>query len=87
MVLERVEYKRVDLSQTEAEMDAVVGMHWLAIIPHGQKVRLVCILLTMANLRRTKLHGQRPVRAILGLSVSHPTCFRTHIIPWRTGPR
>lgn len=37
MALDRMTYTRADASQPEAEMDAVVGLHWLAILPYEQK--------------------------------------------------
>jgi mediator of RNA polymerase II transcription subunit 16, fungi type len=40
MVLDKMGLQRVDPSHPEAEMDAVVGMHWLAVHPHEQKVCL-----------------------------------------------
>jgi mediator of RNA polymerase II transcription subunit 16 len=39
--LERMEYKRVELAQPDADMDAVVGMHWLALSPHEVKTTIV----------------------------------------------
>jgi mediator of RNA polymerase II transcription subunit 16 len=38
MALDRMTFMRADLSKPEAEMDAVVGLHWLAILPYEQKV-------------------------------------------------
>ncbi|KAF1965535.1 hypothetical protein BU23DRAFT_519473 [Bimuria novae-zelandiae CBS 107.79] len=37
MVLDRMNYMRMDGTQPENEGDAVVGMHWLAIYPYEQK--------------------------------------------------
>ncbi|KAF1953397.1 hypothetical protein CC80DRAFT_595955 [Byssothecium circinans] len=37
MVLERMTFMRADLAQTEPDMDKVVGMHWLALLPYEQK--------------------------------------------------
>ncbi|KAF2735226.1 hypothetical protein EJ04DRAFT_576318 [Polyplosphaeria fusca] len=37
MALDRMTFMRVEITQSEAEMDAVVGMHWLAILPYEQK--------------------------------------------------
>ncbi|KAF2266920.1 hypothetical protein CC78DRAFT_566632 [Lojkania enalia] len=37
MALDRMTFIRADITQPEAEMDAVVGMHWLAILPYEQK--------------------------------------------------
>ena len=38
MTLDRMSFAKVDLSQPEVDIDAVVGIHWLAIYPHEQKV-------------------------------------------------
>jgi mediator of RNA polymerase II transcription subunit 16, fungi type len=38
MALDRMTVTRADLTHTEAESDAVVGVHWLAILPYEQKV-------------------------------------------------
>lgn len=38
MVLDRMNFMRTELSHTENDGDAVVGMHWLAIYPYEQKV-------------------------------------------------
>jgi len=38
LVLDRLTYMRADSAQHEAEVDAVVGMHWLAILPYEQRV-------------------------------------------------
>ncbi|KAF2108513.1 mediator complex, subunit Med16 [Lophiotrema nucula] len=40
MALDRMTYMRADTNQPEAEMDAVVGMHWLAILPYEQKAHV-----------------------------------------------
>ncbi|KAK7193454.1 hypothetical protein DPSP01_000017 [Paraphaeosphaeria sporulosa] len=37
MVLDRMNFTRTELSQPDNEIDAVVGMHWLAIYPYEQK--------------------------------------------------
>jgi mediator of RNA polymerase II transcription subunit 16 len=39
--LEHMEYKRVELAQPESDMDAVVGLHWLALSPHEVKTTIV----------------------------------------------
>jgi hypothetical protein len=39
MALDRMHFERIEIAHPESEMDAVVGMHWLAILPYGQKVR------------------------------------------------
>jgi mediator of RNA polymerase II transcription subunit 16 len=36
-----MEYKRVDLAHPDAEMDAVVGLHWLPLSPHDIKTTIV----------------------------------------------
>lgn len=41
MALDRLQFIRAELSHPESEADVVVGMHWLAILPYEQKVRLV----------------------------------------------
>jgi mediator of RNA polymerase II transcription subunit 16 len=38
MVLDRMNFTRTELSQSDNEIDAVVGMHWLAIYPYEHKV-------------------------------------------------
>ena len=38
MVLDRMTLMRADSIPQDAEMDSVVGMHWLAILPYEQKV-------------------------------------------------
>jgi mediator of RNA polymerase II transcription subunit 16, fungi type len=38
MALDRMSYVRAEITQPEAEMDAVVGMHWLGLLPYEQKV-------------------------------------------------
>lgn len=40
MALDRLHFVRSDLVHPESEVDAVVGMHWLAILPYEQKVRV-----------------------------------------------
>jgi hypothetical protein len=47
MVLDRMTFMRTDLPQHEIETDAVVGMHWLAILPYEQKVRFLTVLHTI----------------------------------------
>ncbi|ORY09092.1 mediator complex, subunit Med16 [Clohesyomyces aquaticus] len=37
IAIDRMEYRRTEISQPEAEMDTVVGLHWLAVLPHEQK--------------------------------------------------
>jgi mediator of RNA polymerase II transcription subunit 16 len=37
LVLDRLTYMRADSIQAETDVDAVVGMHWLAILPYEQK--------------------------------------------------
>ncbi|KAF2639884.1 hypothetical protein P280DRAFT_454076 [Massarina eburnea CBS 473.64] len=37
MVLDRMTFMRSDLTQPEVDMDKVVGMHWLAILPYEHK--------------------------------------------------
>ncbi|KAJ4353410.1 Mediator of RNA polymerase II transcription subunit 16 [Didymosphaeria variabile] len=37
MVLDRMNFTRTELAQSDNEIDAVVGMHWLAIYPYEQK--------------------------------------------------
>lgn len=39
MLLDRMTLTRTNQAQSEADMDPVVGMHWLAMIPYEQKVR------------------------------------------------
>jgi mediator of RNA polymerase II transcription subunit 16 len=41
MALDRMLYSRADVAHPEAEVDGVVGMHWLAIHPYEAKVRAV----------------------------------------------
>ena len=38
MALDRLQFIRAELVHPESEVDAVVGMHWLAILPYEQKV-------------------------------------------------
>lgn len=38
MALDRMTFSRAELGPSETEVDAVVGMHWLAILPYEQKV-------------------------------------------------
>jgi mediator of RNA polymerase II transcription subunit 16 len=38
MALDRMHFERTEIAHPESEVDAVVGMHWLAILPYGQKV-------------------------------------------------
>ena len=40
MALDRMNYYRAELAHPEAEVDGVVGMHWLAIHPYEAKVRI-----------------------------------------------
>ena len=40
MALDRMQFSRADIPHPESEVDAVVGMHWLAILPYSQKVKL-----------------------------------------------
>jgi len=40
MALDRMQYVRAELAHPEAEVDGVVGMHWLAIHPYEAKVRV-----------------------------------------------
>lgn len=40
MALDRMQFSRADMPHPESEVDAVVGMHWLAILPYSQKVKL-----------------------------------------------
>lgn len=37
MALDRLHFIRAELAHPESEVDAVVGMHWLAILPYEQK--------------------------------------------------
>jgi mediator of RNA polymerase II transcription subunit 16 len=39
MALDRMHFVRAESAHPEAEVDAVVGMHWLAIHPYEAKVR------------------------------------------------
>jgi mediator of RNA polymerase II transcription subunit 16 len=39
MALDRMHFSRADLAHPEAEVDGVVGIHWLAINPYDAKVR------------------------------------------------
>lgn len=39
MALDRMQYIKAELAHPEAEVDGVVGLHWLAIYPYEQKVR------------------------------------------------
>lgn len=41
MALDRMQFSRADIPHPESEVDAVVGMHWLAILPYSQKARLL----------------------------------------------
>lgn len=38
MALDRMHFTRAEIAHPESEADAVVGMHWLAILPYAQKV-------------------------------------------------
>jgi mediator of RNA polymerase II transcription subunit 16 len=38
MALDRMHFERTEIAHPESEVDAVVGMHWLAIFPYAQKV-------------------------------------------------
>ena len=38
MALDRLQFIRAELAHPESEVDSVVGMHWLAILPYEQKV-------------------------------------------------
>jgi mediator of RNA polymerase II transcription subunit 16 len=40
MALDRMTFVRAEIAQPEAEADAVVGMHWCAILPYEQKVSI-----------------------------------------------
>jgi mediator of RNA polymerase II transcription subunit 16 len=40
MALDRLHFVRAELAHPEAEVDGVVGMHWLALHPYEAKVRL-----------------------------------------------
>jgi mediator of RNA polymerase II transcription subunit 16 len=40
MALDRMHFIRAELAHPEAEVDGVVGMHWLAIHPYEAKVRV-----------------------------------------------
>ncbi|EUC46444.1 hypothetical protein COCMIDRAFT_4478 [Bipolaris oryzae ATCC 44560] len=37
MALDRMHFTRAEIAHPESEVDAVVGMHWLAILPYAQK--------------------------------------------------
>lgn len=37
MALDRMQFMRAELAHPESEVDSVVGMHWLAILPYEQK--------------------------------------------------
>ncbi|KAL6704016.1 Mediator of RNA polymerase II transcription subunit 16 [Coniothyrium glycines] len=37
MALDRMQFMRVELAHPESEVDAVAGLHWLAILPYEQK--------------------------------------------------
>jgi mediator of RNA polymerase II transcription subunit 16 len=41
MVLDRLHFVRAELAHPEAEVDGVVGMHWLALHPYEAKVRVI----------------------------------------------
>lgn len=53
MALDRMQYFKAELAHPEAEADGVVGLHWLAIYPYEQKVRILrelhCNLLTVTE--------------------------------------
>jgi mediator of RNA polymerase II transcription subunit 16 len=44
MALDRMHFVRAELAHPEAEVDGVVGMHWLSIHPYEAKVRVCCHL-------------------------------------------
>ncbi len=44
MALDRLQFIRAELVHPESEVDAVVGMHWLAILPYEQKVSSFTLL-------------------------------------------
>lgn len=67
MCLDRMTHIRTEVAQPEAEVDGVVGMHWLAIHPYEAKVRLsVLVEVSETNARRIILHGQQLVRVTGG---------------------
>ncbi|RMZ69191.1 mediator of rna polymerase ii transcription subunit 16 [Pyrenophora seminiperda CCB06] len=37
LALDRMQFSRADIAHPESELDDVVGMHWLAILPYSQK--------------------------------------------------
>jgi mediator of RNA polymerase II transcription subunit 16 len=41
MALDRMHLMRAEIAHPESEIDAVVGMHWLAILPYEQKVETI----------------------------------------------
>lgn len=69
MALDRMTFMRADLIQPEAEMDAVVGLHWLAILPYEQKVGVGPLqVVTNIDISRIISFGRQPVKAIVGPS-------------------
>lgn len=81
--LDRMVSARVEVAHPEPEWDAVVGMHWLALLPYEQKVcphPLQLLGTRTSNLPRITSCGQPLVREIRGLSGVSPTCSRTPTI-------
>jgi hypothetical protein len=81
MVLDRMNFMRTELSQSDSEGDGVVGMHWLAIYPYEQKVlSLPCTECSHADRRRITLLGRLARETKSGTSTSLRTFLMTCIM-------
>jgi mediator of RNA polymerase II transcription subunit 16 len=56
MALDRMHFIRAELAHPEAEVDGVVGMHWLAIHPYEAKVRAFFDLQRATSNRKIESH-------------------------------
>ena len=80
MALDRMTYMRADTIQPEAEMDSVVGMHWLAILPYEQRVSARSFTWNeCTDINRHKYLGPLRARQISGSFKSSRTPSRTPI--------
>ena len=80
MAVDRVSYSRTEAVQPEAEMDAVVGMHWLAIHPYEAKVSAQLICNAESYRLRITYHGQLPAAMPHGHSKRAVISFTMPII-------
>jgi hypothetical protein len=82
--LARMSPARGVLVDHEDEMGAVVGMHWLSLIPHQQKVGPSTVTKpTRLTVFRTTFHGLPNAMVQLGTFMFQAIPSSTPIIRWR----